>query len=318
MLMEKVTVDNGGYPEPLVSIGVPTFNRPKWLKRTLENLSQQTYKNIEIIVSDNASTDKQVEEVIHAFSKADSRIVTIKQKNNIGSLNNFFTVLEHAKAEYFMWAADDDYIEPWFVEKALKVHLDNPGLSISTFEAQYITVDNVKLPFVPEGSAFRRSIPVGVMGRLAHMIDHNFGNLVYGLFRKEALIQNGEIFWKKSGLHSLNEIPPLLYAASIGEISIHPEVGIYKQAPSSVHAQVLWEINGGLIPSSSRILSLSSAKATWKYHSQTLAHISNAIKLLPLTSKQKAKIQRAAYIKLLAHFIYMLIGFKPRYACDKP
>jgi glycosyltransferase involved in cell wall biosynthesis len=296
----------------LVSIGVPTFNRPKLLARALEHLLNQTWRDIEIVVSDNASTDPEVQKIISSYAEKDERIRAFRQPSNLGSLNNFFFVLKEAKAPYFMWAADDDYIAPWFVERALRTLWGNPALSMASAEAQYMTEDGHLLPFIAEGEAFRTQQTATPMDRLLHMVECNFGNLVYGLFRKEALLQDGEVFWQKSGLHSLNEIPPLLYAAFVGGLTIDPEVGLYKQVPAAVHAQVEWELKGGRLPEKSRMSGWRSVRATWDYHAQSLRHISSALNLLPIKSEEKERLRRAAWCKLLKHFTYMVLGYRPK------
>ena len=97
--------------EPLVSVGIPTYNRPEGLKRTLEHVLLQTYRNIEIIVSNNASTDPLVDQVIDDFVARDKRIRYFKQPENKGPLFNFKFVSRQATGDLFMWAADDDYFE---------------------------------------------------------------------------------------------------------------------------------------------------------------------------------------------------------------
>lgn len=112
--------------QPLVSIGVPTFNRPQLLRRALELLVGQTYRNIEIIVSDNASPDDQTKKVVEEFANGDGRIKYFRQPENIGAANNFLFVLEKAAGDYFMWAADDDEWTSDFVDFGL-AHIGNAG-----------------------------------------------------------------------------------------------------------------------------------------------------------------------------------------------
>jgi FkbM family methyltransferase len=102
--------------QPLVSIGIPTYNRPEGLKRTLECITKQSYKNLEIIVSDNCSLNPEVEKVVKEFKGKDSRIQYFHQSENIGAANNFKFVLEKATGEYFMWATDDDEWDYEYVE----------------------------------------------------------------------------------------------------------------------------------------------------------------------------------------------------------
>ena len=67
---------------PLVSVGIPTFNRPDGLRRTLECITNQTYKNLEIIVSDNCSPGPETEAVVREFMAKDRRIQYYRQENN--------------------------------------------------------------------------------------------------------------------------------------------------------------------------------------------------------------------------------------------
>ena len=101
---------------PLISVGIPTYNRPEGLERTLQQITNQTYKNLEIIVSNNASEDHRVQEVINRYQSVDSRIISFLQKKNIGIGKNFKFVLKNASGEFFMWAADDDEWHPFFIE----------------------------------------------------------------------------------------------------------------------------------------------------------------------------------------------------------
>lgn len=111
--MNHTRVENA---HPLVSVGIPTFNRPESLRRVLLEITQQTYKNLEIIVSDNASPGSETENVVREIMQNDSRVKYFKQPENIGPVHNFQFVLMQANGEYFMWAADDDWHEQHYVE----------------------------------------------------------------------------------------------------------------------------------------------------------------------------------------------------------
>ena len=103
---------------PLVTIGIPTYNRADgYLKQALNSAVNQTYQNIEIIVSDNCSTDN-TEGVVEGFN--DSRIRYVKHNENIGANNNFNYCLEQAKGSYFLLLHDDDLIDNDFVAICMK------------------------------------------------------------------------------------------------------------------------------------------------------------------------------------------------------
>lgn len=93
--------------EPLISIGLPTYNRADDLKACLANLTGLDYKNIEIIISDNHSTDATVD-VCKEYVKKDRRLRYYRQTKNQGPEKNSQFVLEKAKGKYFFWASDDD------------------------------------------------------------------------------------------------------------------------------------------------------------------------------------------------------------------
>lgn len=120
------------YIKGLVSIGVPTYNRPTSLKRALEIITSQTYKQLEIIVSDNDSDNPLVKEVAELFTKCDSRVKYFKQDNNIGVLANAEFVLNSSSGEYFTWFSDDDWRSPEFIENMV-IQLENNDIYNMSF-----------------------------------------------------------------------------------------------------------------------------------------------------------------------------------------
>lgn len=113
---------------PKVTIAIPTYNRVRYVKRAVQSALNQTYKNVEIIVSDNASPDNTVEEV---GKFKDERLVIIKQVKNLGLAGNFNTCLNKATGEYFILLSDDDYLEPTAIEELVNPFLHGiPALGI--------------------------------------------------------------------------------------------------------------------------------------------------------------------------------------------
>ena len=104
--------------EPLVTIGIPTYNRAATgnLHKVIERSLQQTYGNIEVIVSDNCSPDN-TSEVVNSFD--DPRLQYFRQETNIGANNNFNFCLNQAKGKYFLLFHDDDIIDSDFIETCI-------------------------------------------------------------------------------------------------------------------------------------------------------------------------------------------------------
>lgn len=104
---------------PLVSLTIPTYNRPKWLKNALECAINQTYKNIEIILSDNCSEDPEVDKICKEYASKYPQIKHYRQESNIGAgLNGDFCVSK-STGKYIMGLCDDDSIAPTYIEKTL-------------------------------------------------------------------------------------------------------------------------------------------------------------------------------------------------------
>jgi len=100
--------------KPLVSIGMPVYNGQDFLEEALKSLLAQDYENFELIISDNASTDR-TGEICMTFASDDKRISYYRQNQNIGDFRNFDFVSSLARGPYFMWAADDDVWDPSYI-----------------------------------------------------------------------------------------------------------------------------------------------------------------------------------------------------------
>lgn len=119
---------------PLVTIAIPTFNRAKYLEQTVQSALDQSYKNIEIIVADNCSSDN-TEKIIEAFN--DSRIKYYKHSENRGMVNNWNFCLDKANGEFFLLLSDDDILERAAVETFL-LAFKNPSISLVYSRVRYI------------------------------------------------------------------------------------------------------------------------------------------------------------------------------------
>jgi glycosyltransferase involved in cell wall biosynthesis len=169
--------------QPLVSVGIPTFNRPEGLRRTLECITRQTYKNLEIVISDNASTNSGVEEVATEYVNNDYRVKYFKQEINRGAALNFRFVLDQAAGEYFMWAADDDEWLPEFIESCLELFGSNTALVCPEMEVFWRTAnrkEEIMLPVIKEN--------MDTYSRLVALMDCLAPSMIYGLHRKEVIL----------------------------------------------------------------------------------------------------------------------------------
>ncbi len=116
---------------PKVTIGIPAYNRPDSLRRAIKSIMDQSYVNLEIIVSDDASPIGDLAEIMEDPMMADQRIRYFRQKKNIGSEANFKFVLAQSTGEYFAWLADDDTIEADFVKELVAVLDAEPDIVLA-------------------------------------------------------------------------------------------------------------------------------------------------------------------------------------------
>lgn len=120
---------------PLVSIGLPTYNRAAMLDKAMQFVLAQDYRNIEVVISDNGSTD-QTAEVCRKLSERDSRIRIIRQPENIGPTANYRVVLEGATGEYYLALADDDWLAPNYVSECLAYLRSHPDHALVCGKAE--------------------------------------------------------------------------------------------------------------------------------------------------------------------------------------
>ena len=116
--------------EKLVSIGMPTRNHANSIRHALDSLLAQTYKNLELIIVDGASTD-ETQKICEKYQKQDSRIRYIRKEENGGMVKDLAATLSEARGEYFMWAADDDWWDKRFIEKTLESLESSPNHDVA-------------------------------------------------------------------------------------------------------------------------------------------------------------------------------------------
>ena len=169
--------------EPLVSVCLPTYNRPVTLERTLNSIINQTYKNIEIIISDNGSTNQDVKYVIEKFI-SDTRIKYYRQPVNKGPIFNFNFVLEKVTGEYFMKIADDDWLDTNYIEDCMAFLLNNPGYSSAYGIAKIYDTKGVFIGFDAKIDMVKNSPQLRIKNYLKN-VDKN--GCYYGLMHKSYL-----------------------------------------------------------------------------------------------------------------------------------
>lgn len=120
--------------QPLVSIGIPVYNGEAFLQGALVSILTQSYENLEVVISDNASTDGTMD-ICEACASADKRVRYYRQPTNRGAAWNYNFTFQQSKGPYFKWAAHDDLLAQNFISRALSVLRDDPMVSLATCTA---------------------------------------------------------------------------------------------------------------------------------------------------------------------------------------
>jgi Glycosyl transferase family 2 len=119
--------------DPLITIGIPTRNRSSLVKDCVASALAQTYRNVEVLVCDNASSDDTVASL---KSIADTRLRVVSTPVDVGMIKNFARCVEEARGDYLVLASDDNILDREFLEKCVRLVRIEPGIPIvlSTFD----------------------------------------------------------------------------------------------------------------------------------------------------------------------------------------
>ena len=127
---------------PLVSIGLFAYNEARFLRTSLDSLLAQDYPHIELIISDNCSTD-ETETICREYAARDSRIHYHRQTQNIGSAENSIHVLNLASGKYFMWASGHDLWSPTLISACCSLLESHPAAALAYGSADWIDEDGL-------------------------------------------------------------------------------------------------------------------------------------------------------------------------------
>lgn len=149
----------GHKAQPLVSVIIPTYNRPALLKRAVLSAQEQTYQNLEIIIVDDASND-DTENVVRGFN--DNRIKYVKHNTNRGGSAARNTGIETSRGEYIAFLDDDDEWVESKIERQLKdisgydavlcsTTIVGKARSVKRYKKAIVDVKNLRKGFVFSG-----------------------------------------------------------------------------------------------------------------------------------------------------------------------
>lgn len=168
---------------PSLTIGLPVYNGERFLAEALDALLMQTYEDFELIISDNASTDRTAE-ICRRYVGRDPRITYIRQPVNLGAAPNHNVLVPLARGRYFKWASHDDLYAPTLLERCIAVlESDAEPVLVHSSEAIVNERGNVvrREPYLLDTANPRPS------ARLRSLLHVAGENDIYGVIRTEVL-----------------------------------------------------------------------------------------------------------------------------------
>jgi len=221
---------------PKVSIGLPVYNGEAFLREALESLVHQDFPDLEIIISENHSSDG-TKAIVAEFAARDSRICVYEQPKTLPASDNFAFVLEKARGDYFCWAAHDDVREAGSIRELSRVLDDHSEIVCAMTDVLNFyeeagkewssSLDEIRIEKVqsswPEVRRKFFAVPTS-----------NIFFCVYGLFRTDTL---RKVSMHGNLKHKANsEIPMLAEVALLGRIASIPVEGLrYRRHKDSIY-----------------------------------------------------------------------------------
>ena len=168
-----------GIEDARLTIGMPLYNNAPTIRRALDSLVSQSYRNFLLIVGDDASTDGTAE-VCDEYARRDSRITVVRHERNL-NYGNFRYLLEQARTPLFMFAAGDDYWHPDYVQRMLDALDANPDAVGAVSKVVFVKNGNV-VGEAPGTYALTDNPAANITRFLAAQDDNS---RMYGVFRTE-------------------------------------------------------------------------------------------------------------------------------------
>ena len=175
----------------LVSIALPVYNGESYVAEAVESVLSQTHPHFELLICDNASTDR-TEEICRRFAAQDTRIQYIRRDENCGSSGNFNDGFHRSTGKYFKWHAHDDLLEPTYLEKLVDVLEKDPGCVMAYPRTVLIDAEGQETQCYLDEIASDSEDPAE---RLAVWLRPRDGlcNPMFGLLRRSAAARTGLI-----------------------------------------------------------------------------------------------------------------------------
>ncbi len=173
-----------GAPAPVLSFGLPVYNGERFLEGALRALLAQDLEDLEVVVSDNGSTDG-TQEICRAVAAADARVRYLRAETNRGGTWNYRRVLERSSAPLFSWAAVDDLWLPTFASSCVRALDERPDAVLAMTRARLVDGEGAVTDGL--GDADLGLDADAAHERLRRLFRSQASHVMYGVIRRSAL-----------------------------------------------------------------------------------------------------------------------------------
>ncbi|HEX2367663.1 MAG TPA: glycosyltransferase [Acidimicrobiia bacterium] len=167
-----------------MSIGLPVRDGARYLDEAIRSILNQTYQNFELVISDNASTDR-TEAIAREWAAADTRVRYVRNPEDIGAAPNFHQCFRMARGRYFKWAAHDDLLHPKYLELCVEALEMSPEIVLAHTSAEQIDGEGTVIGHIPNIPDVNSDDPVQ---RFTNVVTEERLNLpIFGVMRSDVL-----------------------------------------------------------------------------------------------------------------------------------
>ena len=232
---------------PRVSLGMPVYNGAEHIAETLDSILAQTYRDFEVIVCDNASTDDTCS-IVESYAARDSRIRLERNAANLGAAENYNRSFRSAVGELFQWIAHDDLLLPTFLERCVETLDANPDVVLAFCERYVMNHDgkHMRTESPYHWYEAKQSFDRISFCRLMCVNGIRIPMMIFGLVRSSALRQTRLIGdYIHADLVTVAELRLLGHFSQIPErlfiTRLHNENDpVFHRERRSIHGELMW------------------------------------------------------------------------------
>jgi glycosyltransferase involved in cell wall biosynthesis len=205
---------------PLLSVGLFVYNGERFLEETLDSILNQTFTDFELIISDNASTDR-TGEISQAYARRDGRIRYYRGEKNMGAGWNIRRVYELATGKYFKWAAADDILGREFLQRCVEALENDPACVVAYARTKEVDENGTFIKNYVTPMKTDSSDPVARFREM--LLTYHMCYQIFGVMRMSALRQlppqgsyvnsDGVLLAQMSLLGRFYEVPEHLFVS---------------------------------------------------------------------------------------------------------